>query len=166
MTRNRIAYKAMKINVWNDMKEIEDKVFGNRTNTIESMVVLMGADVFEAPFISTVIQDQNELDELVEIVTNINHPWMKEHYERIKKFEDDLKKLAQERLIEKKLKEKRRKHLTIKIKKVFWNKKSNFQKFYWLLPRIIILAAISIPLLYSIIGISVELVFGYTIKLF
>ena len=88
------------------MKEIEDKVFGNRTNTIESMVVLMGADVFEAPFISTVIQDQNELDELVEIVTNINHPWMKEHYERIKKFEDDLKKLAQERLIEKKLKEK------------------------------------------------------------
>ena len=53
------------------MKEIEDKVFGNRTNTIESMVVLMGADVFEAPFISTVIQDQNELDELVEIVTNI-----------------------------------------------------------------------------------------------
>ena len=64
------------------MNEMDDRVFGNRTNTIKSMVVLMGADVFEAPFISTVIQDQSELEKLFKIVSNPNHPWMVEHDDR------------------------------------------------------------------------------------
>jgi hypothetical protein len=133
--------------------------------SLEPIVVMLGKGIFREPYLLHNMPEKYLL-ELWAIVENPEHPWMKEHYERIKKFEDDVKKLTQERLIEKELKEKRRKHLTIKIKKVFWNKKSNFQKFYWLLPRIVFLAAISIPLLYFIIGISVELVFGYTIKLF
>lgn len=64
------------------MNEMEDTVFGNRTDTIKSMVVLMGADVFDAPFISTVIQDQSELEKLFKIVSNPDHPWMVEHYDR------------------------------------------------------------------------------------
>ena len=58
------------------------------------------------------------------------------------------------------------KQLKLKAKKNLWNKKNTAQKFFWFLPRFIFWSLLGLPVAYSLIGITVEIFFNYTIKLF
>lgn len=108
--------------------ENEKKVFGTRYDLIKSIVIMMGQNALTFPRLDQVITTDEQLHLLSKIVSNNEHPWIKEYDLRVSSVENSI---AQEQL----RKSLRRKRLKKVIKKSLWKRLSIKQKIKFLIKK-------------------------------
>ena len=150
----------------------EQNSFGSMEGPVKALVRMCGKAAVEETFTMSSLNPEQQLA-LAEICSNPKHPWMIEHSQRSDVFDQERsvfeKELMEERqneLADAERKDQRKKRLILKTKKIFWNKKNALQKFLWILPRLIFWSILVLPIAYALIGVTVELLFNYTINLF
>ncbi|MDC0162018.1 hypothetical protein OAI87_00285 [Paracoccaceae bacterium] len=104
---------------------------------IKNHVLFFGERAIEDPFLTQLLTVK-ELESLIEIVQNPEHPFMKEHKLRGEECEKDLIENHLKNLDEMKLQNEERKQIESQKNKKSWNQKSAFKKFFWYTSRTVI----------------------------
>ena len=71
--------------------EKEKKVFGERYELIESIVVMSGPTAMETPMLDQIITTKQQLKLISKIVSDQKHPWIREYNSRISSIDNDIR---------------------------------------------------------------------------
>lgn len=126
-------------------------------SNVKAVVAMAGKAVLQDNFLMKQLTPE-DIQDLIEIVENPNHPWMIEHKQREEKFE-------REQIEDMEYQNEARKQLRLKTKEKIWNRKNTFQKFVWYASRFLLWSLISISIIYFLVGITLEIYFDYTLNL-
>jgi len=114
----------------------EKEVFGNNYDAIKSIVIVSGPMTLETPMLSTIVTSDRQIQLLQKIVSDADHPWMKEYRHRINSLEQNIakeqyKKSQREKNLLKSIRTQRWRRLTFRGKVYYIIKKTLFNLIFY-----------------------------------
>jgi len=106
----------------------EKEVFGNNYDAIKSIVIVSGPMTLETPMLSTIVTSDRQIQLLQKIVSDADHPWMKEYRHRINSLEQNIAK-------EQYKKSQREKNLLKSIRTQRWRRLTFREKVYYIIKK-------------------------------